>query len=226
MPRRSVRRPRSPTRPPSRWRIFGPRSLVLSSPYVARQTSVLCGDRPARGPETVTGFWLRPRKLVALRQECKGANSKRSCAIIQSFMSAPSKNACASHSQRVKVPSPDAYRRHSADRDVRGEPNTMTAMLWPAIGRHAASRHLASSASRARRRRVRRARAPRSAGRLRHRATGATSAHRAGLKARARSQVRTFQPRTLKLARRRPRRTARRGPGVVLTWRRARKPFA
>ena len=39
------------------------------------------------------------RQLVALRRQCKGANSKRSCAIIDSFMSAPSKNACACHPQ-------------------------------------------------------------------------------------------------------------------------------
>jgi len=37
------------------------------------------------------------RQLVALRRQCKGANSKRSCAIIESFMSAPAKNACACH---------------------------------------------------------------------------------------------------------------------------------
>jgi Cd(II)/Pb(II)-responsive transcriptional regulator len=37
------------------------------------------------------------RQLVALRRQCKGANSKRSCAIIDSFMSAPSKNTCACH---------------------------------------------------------------------------------------------------------------------------------
>lgn len=39
------------------------------------------------------------RQLVALRRQCKGANSKRSCAIIDSFMSATSKNACACHPQ-------------------------------------------------------------------------------------------------------------------------------
>ena len=39
------------------------------------------------------------RQLVALRRQCKGANSKRSCAIIDSFMSAPSQNACACHPQ-------------------------------------------------------------------------------------------------------------------------------
>jgi Cd(II)/Pb(II)-responsive transcriptional regulator len=37
------------------------------------------------------------RQLVALRHQCKGANSKRSCAIIDSFTSAPSPNACACH---------------------------------------------------------------------------------------------------------------------------------
>jgi Cd(II)/Pb(II)-responsive transcriptional regulator len=36
-------------------------------------------------------------QLVALRHQCKGANSKRSCAILDSFMSAPGKNACACH---------------------------------------------------------------------------------------------------------------------------------
>jgi len=39
------------------------------------------------------------RQLVALRRQCKGANSKRSCAVIDSFMSAPSKNVCACHPQ-------------------------------------------------------------------------------------------------------------------------------
>jgi Cd(II)/Pb(II)-responsive transcriptional regulator len=37
------------------------------------------------------------RQLVALRRRCKGANGKRPCAIIESFMSAPSRNACACH---------------------------------------------------------------------------------------------------------------------------------
>ena len=37
------------------------------------------------------------RELVALRRQCKGANSKRSCAIIDSFMSAPAEHACACH---------------------------------------------------------------------------------------------------------------------------------
>jgi len=37
------------------------------------------------------------RQLVALRRQCKGANGKRPCAIIESFMSAPSRNACACH---------------------------------------------------------------------------------------------------------------------------------
>lgn len=36
-------------------------------------------------------------QLVALRRQCKGANSKRSCAIIDSFMSAPSSCACHRH---------------------------------------------------------------------------------------------------------------------------------
>ena len=35
------------------------------------------------------------RQLVTLRRQCKGANGKRSCAIIDSFMGASSKNACA-----------------------------------------------------------------------------------------------------------------------------------
>ena len=39
------------------------------------------------------------RQLFALRRQCKGANSRRSCAVIDSFMSAPSKNACACHPQ-------------------------------------------------------------------------------------------------------------------------------
>jgi Cd(II)/Pb(II)-responsive transcriptional regulator len=39
------------------------------------------------------------RQLVALRRQCKGANSKRSCAIIDSFMSAPAMNAGACHPQ-------------------------------------------------------------------------------------------------------------------------------
>jgi Cd(II)/Pb(II)-responsive transcriptional regulator len=37
------------------------------------------------------------RQLVALRRKCKGADSKRSCAIIDSFMSAPSENVCPCH---------------------------------------------------------------------------------------------------------------------------------
>jgi Cd(II)/Pb(II)-responsive transcriptional regulator len=37
------------------------------------------------------------RQLVALRRQCKGANSKRSCAIIDSFMNAPSEHSCACH---------------------------------------------------------------------------------------------------------------------------------
>jgi Cd(II)/Pb(II)-responsive transcriptional regulator len=36
-------------------------------------------------------------QLVALRRQCKGATSKRSCAIIDSFMSAPSACVCHSH---------------------------------------------------------------------------------------------------------------------------------
>jgi Cd(II)/Pb(II)-responsive transcriptional regulator len=53
-------------------------------------------ERVRRQLATLTSL---ERQLVALRQQCKGASGKRSCAIIQSFMSAPSKNACACHSQ-------------------------------------------------------------------------------------------------------------------------------
>lgn len=37
------------------------------------------------------------RQLVALRQECKGANATRSCAILDSFISASGKHSCACH---------------------------------------------------------------------------------------------------------------------------------
>ena len=50
-------------------------------------------------------------QLVALRRECKGPNSHRSCAIIESFMSAPSKKACAC--QAVSLPCADCAARSS-----------------------------------------------------------------------------------------------------------------
>jgi len=47
----------------------------------------------------LTALTTLERQLVALRRQCKGANSKRSCTIMQTFRSAPSKNACACHPQ-------------------------------------------------------------------------------------------------------------------------------
>jgi Cd(II)/Pb(II)-responsive transcriptional regulator len=37
------------------------------------------------------------RQLTLLRRQCKGANSNRSCAIIDAFMNAPSEHSCACH---------------------------------------------------------------------------------------------------------------------------------
>jgi Cd(II)/Pb(II)-responsive transcriptional regulator len=37
------------------------------------------------------------RQLTALRRQCNGANEKRSCAIIDSFMSAPAAHSCGCH---------------------------------------------------------------------------------------------------------------------------------
>lgn len=61
------------------------------------EVDALLDDHIERVRRQVTALTFLERQLVALRRQCKGASSKRPCAIIDSFMSAPSKNACASH---------------------------------------------------------------------------------------------------------------------------------
>ena len=57
----------------------------------------LLDDHIGRVRRHLAALTALERQLVALRRQCKGANSKRSCAIIDSFMGASSKNACACH---------------------------------------------------------------------------------------------------------------------------------
>jgi Cd(II)/Pb(II)-responsive transcriptional regulator len=57
----------------------------------------LLDDHIARVRQQLATLTALEQQLVALRRHCKGANQKRSCAIIDSFMSTPSKHSCACH---------------------------------------------------------------------------------------------------------------------------------
>jgi len=62
-----------------------------------RAVDTLLDEHIERVRHQLAALTTLERQLVALRRQCKGANSERSCAIIDSFMSAPSENACACH---------------------------------------------------------------------------------------------------------------------------------
>lgn len=76
---------------------------LLDYAQVPRQSchavDALLDQHIARVRRQLAALATLERQLVALRRQCKSATSKRSCAIIDSFMSAASNNVCACHPQ-------------------------------------------------------------------------------------------------------------------------------
>ena len=77
---------------------------LLSYAQAPRQSchavDALLDDHIDRVHRQIAAMTALESQLRALRGQCKGANEKRSCAIIDSFMNAPSEHACACHPAR------------------------------------------------------------------------------------------------------------------------------